>query len=357
MRAFCEGELTKDVMEIERELGVVRIGNRSEHGMSGLWPHFRPPHEEADWTNALLDRPTIMNSMTVRINTQYTKVIFTKRSPNWSLETSDFLLDLWKNQLKQVYSTVAHDDFLSESLEYNKDIATSIQNHVNNLQTRMDLQLNILYSFVAQRDNRLNTRIAKSSGRDSVSMKILAFISAIFLPPTYIAVSISLPTRLFKPSLMALQTLFSMQGLFNWEPGTTDSGGEVDVVNDKFWIYWAISAPLTVITITGWAIWWRIEMNRYPKDPSDEAVPPAGFAAQIMETLGWTPSDVNPPPTEKNRIDNWVFGGRRRRSKLGVDGNPEVDPADLLMEAEAGAAQSPVTSPKSPLRTSNQLFP
>ena len=37
MRAFCEGELTKDVMLIERELGVVRVGNRSAHGMGGLW--------------------------------------------------------------------------------------------------------------------------------------------------------------------------------------------------------------------------------------------------------------------------------------------------------------------------------
>jgi hypothetical protein len=157
--------------------------------MSGLWPHFRPPQEEADWTNALLDRPTVMNSMTVRINTQYTKVIFTKRSPNWSLETSDFLLEFWQTKLKPVYTMIAHDDFLTESLEYSKDVATSIQNHVNNLQTRMDLQINILYSFVAQRDNRLNTRIAKTSGRDSVSMKILAFISALFLPPTYIAVS------------------------------------------------------------------------------------------------------------------------------------------------------------------------
>jgi hypothetical protein len=177
--------------------------------MSGLWPHFRPPQEEADWTNALLDRPTVMNSMTVRINTQYTKVIFTKRSPNWSLETSDFLLEFWKTELKPVYTIVAHDDFLTESLEYSKDVATSIQNHVNNLQTRMDLQINILYSFVAQRDNRLNTRIAKTSGRDSVSMKILAFISALFLPPTYIAVSSTLPVcknrNIAKPSVDTVQ--------------------------------------------------------------------------------------------------------------------------------------------------------
>jgi len=37
MRAFCNGELTKDVMLIERELGVVKVGSRNEEGMSGLW--------------------------------------------------------------------------------------------------------------------------------------------------------------------------------------------------------------------------------------------------------------------------------------------------------------------------------
>jgi hypothetical protein len=158
--------------------------------MSGLWPHWRAPEEEADWTNALLDRPTIMNGLTVRINSGYTKVIFTKRSPTWNLETSQFLLNLWTNSLAGLYPSDTFDGFLAESLEYTSDVAASIQNHVDTLQTRMDLQLNILYSLVAQKDNKLNTRIARSSGRDSVSMKILAFISAIFLPPSYIAVSL-----------------------------------------------------------------------------------------------------------------------------------------------------------------------
>jgi hypothetical protein len=149
-----------------------------------------------------------------------------------------------------------------------------------------------------------------------------------------------------------------MQGLFNWLPSAAGSGETVDVVNKKFWIYWAISAPLTAATIVGWAIWWRYEMRRYPTDPSDNtAAAPAGFAAQIMETLGWTAGDVNPPPVAKRKLDNWVFGGRRRQSKLGIDGNPDVDPADLLMDTEAGAVRSPITSPKSPLRTSTQTSP
>jgi hypothetical protein len=45
-----------------------------------------------------------------------------------------------------------------------------------------------LYSFVAQTDNRLSARLAAVAGRDSTSMKILAFITTIFLPGSYVAV-------------------------------------------------------------------------------------------------------------------------------------------------------------------------
>jgi hypothetical protein len=49
-----------------------------------------------------------------------------------------------------------------------------------------------LYSFVAQTDNRLSARLAATSGRDSTSMKILAFITTLFLPGTFTAVWVRL---------------------------------------------------------------------------------------------------------------------------------------------------------------------
>lgn len=109
-----------------------------------MWPGYRAPNDEVEWTNALLDRPNVMDSMTVKINTQYTKVIFSKRSPSWSLEASEFLLKLWTTSLQEVYMNNVHDEFLSESLEYNMDIAKSISDHVSNLLARMDLQLNVV---------------------------------------------------------------------------------------------------------------------------------------------------------------------------------------------------------------------
>lgn len=146
-----------------------------------------------------------------------------------------------------------------------------------------------------------------------------------------------------------------MQGLFNWIPTTDDDGNRVNVVNDKFWIYWAISVPLTIITLIGWGLWWRVEMKRYPKDESekeDEPKTPPGWIAQMMETLGWTKDEVIPPPEKRPRKSHsWVFGGVRRKSKLGVDGNPTSLSTNMLADTEAGAGQSPLelVSPKSQL--------
>lgn len=140
-----------------------------------------------------------------------------------------------------------------------------------------------------------------------------------------------------------------MQGLFNWEPGSGGADGPAPpVVSKKFWIYWVVAVPLTALTLVGWAIWWRIEVKRYPDDPDDKSNLPPGFVASIMETMGWKPSDV--APAAKVHHDHFVFGGRRRASKLGVDGNPSLM---SVVDAEAGA----FASPKSPVHAGSRPFP
>ncbi len=41
-------------------------------------------------------------------------------------------------------------------------------------------------------DNRLSAKLTASSGRDSIAMKILAAITAMFLPGTFVAVSLNI---------------------------------------------------------------------------------------------------------------------------------------------------------------------
>lgn len=62
-------------------------------------------------------------------------------------------------------------------------------------------------------------------------MKTLAAVTVLFLPGSTIA------------------SLFSMS-MFNW--GAEDSS---NILSGRFWVYWAISIPLTVTTIVSWLAW------------------------------------------------------------------------------------------------------
>ena len=56
--------------------------------------------------------------------------------------------------------------------------------------------------------------------------------------------------------------------MFNWQQSddSTSSHGKAMVVSPQFWIYWAVTVPLTLITLIGWALWWNFEKRRYDID-------------------------------------------------------------------------------------------
>ena len=131
---------------------------------------------------------------------------------------------------------------LLEAVGYMKGSASGHVISVSSLKERVQLSINVLYNFTAQIDNRLNAKIAVSSGRDSAAMKLLAFVTAIFLPGSFIA------------------TMFSMS-MFTWpEPA------EGTAVSGSFWIFWIITIPLTVLVGVGWRIWFTWEFKRYQKE-------------------------------------------------------------------------------------------
>lgn len=100
----------------------------------------------------------------------------------------------------------------------------------------------------------MNARMAVSSSRDSSSMKALAVITAVFLPGEF------------------MSSLFGM-GIFNWQTDTS-SEGESGVVSYDFWVYWALTVPLTILILVLWRAWW-VGQDRYfrkhlSKDLSEE---------------------------------------------------------------------------------------
>ena len=54
--------------------------------------------------------------------------------------------------------------------------------------------------------------------------------------------------------------------MFNWEDGASGSegpGSGGSTISPQFWIYWTVAAPLTALTLAGWALWWSFEKHRY----------------------------------------------------------------------------------------------
>ena len=81
--------------------------------------------------------------------------------------------------------------------------------------------------------------LASASKEDSTAMKILAAVTVFFLPMTFIAALFSMP-------------------LFRWRETTV---GESSMA-EQFWVYWAVSVPLTVVTVGFCAVWTNRQMRR-----------------------------------------------------------------------------------------------
>lgn len=75
--------------------------------------------------------------------------------------------------------------------------------------------------------------LASASKEDSTAMKTLAALTVVFLPGTFVA------------------SLFAMP-LFEWN--AADDGM---VVSKRLWVYWAVTVPLTCLTIVVWVLWTR----------------------------------------------------------------------------------------------------
>lgn len=61
--------------------------------------------------------------------------------------------------------------------------------------------------------------------------------------------------------------------MFNWQ-GSSGSDTNDSMVVSTFWIYWAVSVPLTLVVLVGWRVWWyhqaKFYKRRYPQVDESE---------------------------------------------------------------------------------------
>lgn len=145
-----------------------------------------------------------------------------------------------------------HASMLSR-LEFYKRKLQGIESYAYTTLQRLDIQRAALYNIIAQRESKLNfqmaadqRKLAHASKRDSTAQKTIALLGAVFLPGAYLA------------------SVFSMT-FFNFQ-NSDDPDNPTPVVSSQFWIYWAVSIPLTISIVGIWWVWERRREKRYEQE-------------------------------------------------------------------------------------------
>jgi len=96
--------------------------------------------------------------------------------------------------------------------------------------------------------------IAKRADRDSASLKVLSIITLIYLPSTIVMVRIYIAIKMQRRSWsIKPQGFYSTQFVSQTHSGV----GAVVVYAQNWWLFFAITVPLTVLTLGTWYFWSR----------------------------------------------------------------------------------------------------
>ena len=137
---------------------------------------------------------------------------------------------------------IRHPDNLCHRLENIQDEARALIVEISSLQKVAQSQLQVVYNLSALNDNRENLKQARASAaiaslteKDGFAMKTIAVMTIAFLPGT------------------AVSSLFSTE-LFHFDGETNKR-----MLSSHFWVYWAVSIPLTITVL----VIWRISMGTH----------------------------------------------------------------------------------------------
>ncbi|KAH2097220.1 hypothetical protein KXW65_003610 [Aspergillus fumigatus] len=101
-----------------------------------------------------------------------------------------YILDVCNHVLRIVGPEKIDEFFACKLL---KNAATAHLYDNESIQAVIDIDLRVVYNIISQQNNRINISIARAARRDSSSMKIIALLTMLFLPGTYISSLFAMP--------------------------------------------------------------------------------------------------------------------------------------------------------------------
>ncbi|KAI0173505.1 hypothetical protein GGR52DRAFT_572012 [Hypoxylon sp. FL1284] len=112
---------------------------------------------------------------------------------------------------------------------------------------RSKIGIDECYAMINQRDSELNIQIAKASNQDNRSLRIIQILSMIFLPGSLVS------------------SIFGM-GFFSTSMTNDGSGDAIFVASNHWWLYFAVSVPLTLIVMAVMLYYQRRDGNKAEED-------------------------------------------------------------------------------------------
>lgn len=125
---------------------------------------------------------------------------------------------------------LALDQDLRAQLEFYRGFIANLRHRSTSNEKRLQNEIQLAFNTVAQHNAGTSVEIGRAAQIDSSAMKTIAFVTLIFLPPTFIS------------------SIFSMSF---FQAG--DGGGWG--MSDNFWLYWVFAVPTTIATVLIWQYW------------------------------------------------------------------------------------------------------
>lgn len=119
---------------------------------------------------------------------------------------------------------------LHACLQYSETVLGSLRHRSIANEKRLQNEIQLAFNTVAQYDAGISREIGRATQVDSRSMRTIAVVTLVFLPPTFIS------------------ALFGMS-FFDYA-----AGGDW-LMSDKFWVYWVCAIPITLLVVGIWHCW------------------------------------------------------------------------------------------------------
>ncbi|KAI9692698.1 MAG: hypothetical protein M1820_009449 [Bogoriella megaspora] len=126
-------------------------------------------------------------------------------------------------------------DATQSQFHFRLQIIQNIHSRSESNRARLQNEISLAFHLAAQRDSQIQVQIGKEANKEAASMRTIAVVTLTILPATFISSLFSMSFFHFEPAQGAVSASFT--------------------VSEKFWMYWAIAAPLTIAALALWTFW------------------------------------------------------------------------------------------------------